>query len=34
MMNSAAIRPPEEELGGGDFVSLQLEPPTMDDAPL
>ncbi len=26
--------PPEEEFGGGDFVSLQLEPPTMDDAPL
>jgi CBS domain-containing protein len=26
--------PPEEELGGGDFVSLQQEPPTADDAPL
>jgi CBS domain-containing protein len=26
--------PPEEELGGGDFVSLQQEPPTVDDAPL
>jgi CBS domain-containing protein len=26
--------PPEEDLGGGDFVSLQQEPSTMDDAPL
>jgi CBS domain-containing protein len=26
--------PPEEELGGGDFVSLQQEPPTRDDEPL
>ncbi len=26
--------PPEEDLGGGDFVSLQQEPPTTDDAPL
>ena len=26
--------PPEEDLGGGDFVSLQHEPSTMDDAPL
>lgn len=26
--------PPEEEFGGGDFVSLQQEPPTVDDAPL
>jgi CBS domain-containing protein len=25
---------PEEELGGGDFVSLQHEPSTTDDAPL
>ena len=26
--------PPEEDLGGGDFVSLQQQPSTMDDAPL
>jgi CBS domain-containing protein len=26
--------PPEEDLGGGDFVSLQHEPSTTDDAPL
>ena len=26
--------PDEEELGGGDFVSIQQEPPTVDDAPL
>lgn len=26
--------PPEEDLGGGDFVSLQEEPSTVDDAPL
>jgi len=26
--------PPEEDLGGGDFVSLQQEPSTIDDAPL
>lgn len=26
--------PPEEDLGGGDFVSLQQEPSTTDDAPL
>jgi osmotically-inducible protein OsmY len=26
--------PPEEELGGGDFASLQREPSTTDDAPL
>jgi CBS domain-containing protein len=26
--------PPEEDLGGGDFVSLQQEPSTADDAPL
>ena len=26
--------PPEEDFGGGDFVSLQHEPPTTDDAPL
>src|SRR5262249_31394239 len=26
--------PPEEDLGGGDFVSLQEEPSTEDDRPL
>jgi BON domain len=26
--------PPEEDLGGGDFVSLQQPPSTMDDVPL
>jgi CBS domain-containing protein len=26
--------PPEEDLGGGDFVSLQEQPSTADDAPL
>ncbi len=26
--------PPEEDLGGGDFVSLQEEPSTVDDEPL
>jgi CBS domain-containing protein len=26
--------PPEDDLGGGDFVSLQHEPSTTDDAPL
>jgi len=26
--------PPEEDLGGGDFVSLQREPSTTDDTPL
>jgi CBS domain-containing protein len=26
--------PPEEEFGGGDFVSLQTQPPTEDDQPL
>lgn len=26
--------PAEEDLGGGDFVSLEQEPPTTDDAPL
>lgn len=26
--------PPEDDLGGGDFASLQEEPPTADDAPL
>jgi CBS-domain-containing membrane protein len=26
--------PPEEDLGGGDFVSLQQQPSTIDDVPL
>ena len=26
--------PPEEDLGGGDFVSLQQQPSTVDDEPL
>lgn len=26
--------PPEDDLGGGDFVSVQYEPSTTDDAPL
>jgi hypothetical protein len=26
--------PPEEDLGGGDFVSLQEQPSTRDDEPL
>jgi CBS domain-containing protein len=26
--------PPEDDLGGGDFVSLQEQPSTMDDTPL
>ena len=29
-----ACPPPEEDLGGGDFVSLQEEPSTVDDEPL
>jgi CBS domain-containing protein len=31
---SPGYPPPEEDLGGGDFVSLQQEPPTRDDEPL
>jgi hypothetical protein len=26
--------PPEEDLGGGDFVSPEVSPPTEDDKPL
>jgi hypothetical protein len=26
--------PPEEDLGGGDIVSLQEQPSTIDDEPL
>jgi hypothetical protein len=29
-----AYPPPEEDLGGGDFVSLQEQPSTADDEPL
>ena len=29
-----AYPPPEEDFGGGDFVSLQEQPSTMDDEPL
>jgi CBS domain-containing protein len=32
--NARAYPPPEEDLGGGDFVSLQEQPSTMDDEPL
>jgi hypothetical protein len=32
--NLAIYPPPEEDLGGGDFVSLQQEPSTADDEPL
>jgi len=30
----ALYPPPEEDLGGGDFVSLQSQPSTVDDEPL
>ena len=29
-----AYPPPEEDFGGGDFVSLQEQPSTTDDEPL
>ena len=32
--NARAYPPPEEDLGGGDVVSLQEQPSTMDDEPL
>jgi CBS domain-containing protein len=32
--DARAYPPPEEDLGGGDFVSLQEQPSTMDDEPL
>jgi CBS domain-containing protein len=32
--NLSLYPPPEEDLGGGDFVSLQLQPSTTDDEPL
>jgi CBS domain-containing protein len=32
--DARAYPPPEEDLGGGDFVSLQEQPSTADDAPL
>jgi len=28
------VPPPEDEYGGGDFVSMQEEPSTVDDQPL
>jgi len=34
LCSAPAYPPPEEELGGGDFVSLQEEPSTVDDEPL
>jgi CBS-domain-containing membrane protein len=34
LCNAPAYPPPEEDLGGGDFVSLQEEPSTTDDEPL
>ena len=34
LCNAPACPPPEEDLGGGDFVSLQEEPSTVDDEPL
>lgn len=33
-LSKAAHPPPEEDYGGGDFVSLQEEPSTADDEPL
>jgi CBS domain-containing protein len=32
--NLFMVPPPEEELGGGDFASLQEQPSTIDDEPL
>lgn len=34
LSNARAYPPPEEDLGGGDFVSLQEQPSTTDDEPL
>jgi CBS domain-containing protein len=34
LSSAPACPPPEEDLGGGDFVSLQEEPSTVDDEPL
>jgi CBS-domain-containing membrane protein/ribosomal protein S17 len=33
-LSKMAYPPPEEDYGGGDFVSLQSEPSTIDDEPL
>jgi CBS domain-containing protein len=33
-LEARAYPPPEEDLGGGDFVSLQEQPSTTDDEPL
>jgi hypothetical protein len=34
LSDARAYPPPEEDLGGGDFVSLQEQPSTIDDEPL
>jgi CBS domain-containing protein len=34
LCDARAYPPPEEDLGGGDFVSLQAQPSTVDDEPL
>jgi CBS domain-containing protein len=34
LSDARAYPPPEEDLGGGDFVSLQEQPSTTDDEPL
>jgi CBS domain-containing protein len=34
LSDARAYPPPEEDLGGGDFVSLQEQPSTLDDEPL
>jgi CBS domain-containing protein len=34
LCDAPAYPPPEEDLGGGDFVSLQEQPSTTDDEPL
>jgi CBS domain-containing protein len=34
LCDARAYPPPEEDLGGGDFVSLQEQPSTLDDEPL
>lgn len=34
LLNAADYPPPEEDLGGGDIVSLQEQPSTTDDEPL
>jgi hypothetical protein len=34
LYDARAYPPPEEDFGGGDFVSLQEQPSTVDDEPL